>query len=134
MDDSNRSGQQRIPPGQYKTDKWPVLTYGEPPELDLESFELRIFGEVERGAELSWVELQDLPRTEVVADFHCVTRFSTIDNVWSGFSTHDVLMQAVVKAEASHVMVHCAGGYTTNLPLEDFLSERALIELRNEDR
>ena len=44
MDDSNRSGQQRIPPGQYKTDKWPVLTYGEPPELDLESFELRIFG------------------------------------------------------------------------------------------
>ncbi len=131
MDDSIRSSADRIPPGQYKTDKWPVLTYGESPEVDLETYRLRVFGEVERGAELSWAELQGLSRVEVVADFHCVTCFSTIDNVWSGFSTHEVLMQAVVKAEASHVMVHCAGGYTTNLPLEDFLSERALFADRH---
>ena len=124
MDDSVRSGLDRIPPGQYKTDKWPVLTYGESPEVDLESFELRLFGEVEREAELSWADLQDLPRIEVVVDFHCVTRFSTTDNPWSGFSTREVLLQAQVKPGASHVMVHCRGGYTTNLPLEDFLSKR----------
>ena len=133
MDDRVRDGSERIPPAQYKTDKWPVLTYGESPEVNRDTFTLRIFGEVERSAELSWGALQALERIAVVADFHCVTRFSTLDNRWSGFGTWEVLMQAIVKPEASHVLLHCAGGYTTNLPLEDFLSDRALLADRHND-
>ena len=131
MDDSIRSGDRRIPPGQYATDKWPVLTHGETPEVDLASWRLRITGLVQRPVELDWQRLQGLARIEVRADFHCVTRFSTLDNPWSGFSTAEVLGHAAVLPEAAFVLVHCVGGYTTNLPLEDFLSERALFADRH---
>ncbi len=63
----------------------------------------------------------------MTADFHCVTRFSTLDNAWEGVATRELLRRACLRPEASHVLVHCHGGYTTNLPLEDFLSERALV-------
>ncbi len=131
MDDSIRSGDLRIPPGQYVSKKWPVLTYGPTPAVDLDAYRFRISGLVERELAWTWAELQALPRTEVTADFHCVTRFSTLDNPWSGFSTREVLSQVTVAPEASHVVVHCLGGYTTNLPLEDFLSERALFADRH---
>ncbi|HEX4953297.1 MAG TPA: sulfite oxidase-like oxidoreductase [Thermoanaerobaculia bacterium] len=131
MDDSIRSGEERIPPGQYVSKKWPVLTYGPTPPVDLDAYRFRISGLVEREVEWTWAELQALPRTEVTADFHCVTRFSTLDNPWSGFSTREVLSHVIVAPEASHVVVHCLGGYTTNLPLEDFLSERALFADRH---
>lgn len=127
MDDSIRKGDDRIPAGQYKTNKWPVLTYGETPTVDAQALELRIFGAVEEEARISWQKLQELPRIEVLADFHCVTRFSTIDNPWSGFSTRSLLQAVKVSSKATHVMAHCAGGYTTNMPLEDFLSERSLV-------
>jgi DMSO/TMAO reductase YedYZ molybdopterin-dependent catalytic subunit len=127
MDDSIRAGDNRVPPGQYTTDKWPVLTHGSTPDVDLGSYRFRIEGLVESAVELTWDELQDLPRIEVQADFHCVTRFSTLDNSWSGFSTRVLLDRARVRPEAAYVMVHCVGGYTTNLPLEDFLSSRALF-------
>jgi len=127
MDDSIRSGAQRVPPGQYVSEKWPVLTYGETPLIASEQWTVKIFGLVDAPVVLSWRELQALPRTKWTADFHCVTRFSTLDNRWSGFSTRDVLGRARVRPEASHVLVHCYGGYTTNLPLEDFLATRSLL-------
>lgn len=131
MDDRPHTGTDRVPPGQYATKKWPVLTYGDTPDIDRESWTLRLQGLVAEEVELSWEELQALPRVEVLADFHCVTRFSTLDNRWSGFATRDVLRLAAVRPEASHVLVHCYGDYTTNLPLEDFLSERALFADRH---
>jgi len=131
MDDSIRSGPERVPPGQYITEKWPVLTHGPTPDVDLSAFRLRLFGAVHDEAQWSWGDLQSLPRREVVADFHCVTRFSTLDNAWSGFSTREILSRVEVDPEATHVMAHCAGGYTTNLPLEDFLSDRALLADRH---
>jgi DMSO/TMAO reductase YedYZ molybdopterin-dependent catalytic subunit len=131
MDDRPHTGADRVPPGQYATQKWPVLTYGDTPAIDLSTFTLRVFGRVAAEVELPWRELQTLPRVEVVADFHCVTRFSTLDNRWSGFATRAVLERAAVHPEATHVLVHCHGGYTTNLPLEDFLSERALFADRH---
>lgn len=131
MDDSIRRGDDRVPAGQYVTKKWPVLTHGETPEVSTGELRLRLFGLVEEEVVLDWPTLQSLPRVEVTADFHCVTRFSTLDNPWSGFSTRSVLERARVKPEASHVMVHCYGGYTTNLPLEDFLSEHALFADRH---
>lgn len=130
MDDSirsGRSGRDRVPPGQYVTDKWPVLTYGPVPRFDAESWRLRLFGLVGREVEWTWRDFKALPRVEVTADFHCVTRFSTLDNRWGGVATGELLRHAEVDPEAGHVFVHCDGGYTTNLPLEDFLSERSLL-------
>jgi DMSO/TMAO reductase YedYZ molybdopterin-dependent catalytic subunit len=127
MEDRPHTGADRVPPGQYATNKWPVLTYGDTPEISLETWRLRLRGLVTEEMELTWTELQALPRVEVIADFHCVTRFSTLDNRWSGFSTRAVLQLAAVRPQASHVLVHCYGDYTTNLPLEDFLSKRAVF-------
>lgn len=134
MDDRPKRGSDRIPPGQYTTTKWPVLTYGPTPEVDLAAWRLRIDGLVAQPIELDWAQFQRLPRIEVHADFHCVTRFSTVDNRWSGVSTRTVLEHAQVDPDASHVFVRCVGGYTTNLPLEDFLSEHALFADRHNDQ
>lgn len=131
MDDSPRRGDDRIPPGQYVTKKWPVLSVGDTPEVDPAGFELRLFGRVEAEHAFDWRALQSLPRREVTADFHCVTRFSTLDNRWSGFSTRDVLAAVTATADATHAMIHCYGGYTTNLPLADLLSEHALFADRH---
>lgn len=127
MDDSVRTDAERVPPGQYVTEKWPVLTYGRAPVVSPKDWGLRIFGQVEQPAALSWQAFQKLHRRDVLADFHCVTRFSTLGNRWSGVSTRDVLRLVRVKEDVAFVSVHCYGGYTTNLPLEDFLSERALL-------
>jgi DMSO/TMAO reductase YedYZ molybdopterin-dependent catalytic subunit len=131
MDDSVRGGDDRVPPGQYVTGKWPVLTYGAVPHVTTRHWELRIFGQVGSEVYVSWDDFQALPRYEVVADFHCVTRFSTLDNVWSGVSTRTILERAEVDPMAAFVTAHCYGGYTTNLPLEDFLSARALLADRH---
>ena len=134
MDDSIRTGKDRIPPGQYTTSKWPVLTYGETPRIEPESWSIHLFGLVAEETTLTWQQFQALPRVRITADFHCVTRFSTVDNPWEGVSTRELLRQVRIDPEASHVMVHCYGGYTTNLPLEDFLSERSLLADRHDGR
>lgn len=131
MDDSIRTGKDRIPPGQYATEKWPVLTYGDTPRIEPEDWSLRLFGKVAEEATLSWKQFQALPRVRITADFHCVTRFSTLDNAWEGVATRELLRPMRIDPEASHVMIHCYGGYTTNLPLEDFLSEHALLADRH---
>ena len=134
MDDSIRTGKDRIPPGQYTTSKWPVLTYGETPRIEPESWSIHLFGKVAEETTLTWQQFQALPRVRITADFHCVTRFSTVDNPWEGVSTRELLRQVRIDPEASHVMVHCYGGYTTNLPLEDFLSERSLLADRHDGK
>lgn len=134
MDDSIRSGDQRIPPGQYATKKWPVLSYGPTPVIDPQSHRLRVFGLVEQEIELSLAQLQKLETIEIEADFHCVTRFSTLDNRWGGISTRAVLAQAKPLPEATHVVAHCVGDYTTNLPLDDFSSTRALLAWEHSGR
>jgi DMSO/TMAO reductase YedYZ molybdopterin-dependent catalytic subunit len=134
MDDRSRTGPERVPPGQYVTQKWPVLTYGETPKIAAGDWSMRVFGLVAAELRLDWAAFQALPRFEVTADFHCVTRFSTLDNRWAGVATRELLRRVEVDAEAAHVVVHCHGGYTTNLPLEDFLSERALLADRHGGR
>ena len=96
MDDTPHTADDRVPPGQYVTDKWPVLSYGPTPEVDLSRWWLRIFGSVATDRALSWEDLQALERTDLIADFHCVTRFSTLDNPWSGFATRRILELADV--------------------------------------
>jgi DMSO/TMAO reductase YedYZ molybdopterin-dependent catalytic subunit len=74
----------RLPPGQYLTEKWPVLHAGSVPEIDLATWDFRVFGEVERPLTLSWDELRALPSTEITVDIHCVTRWSRFDTSFRG--------------------------------------------------
>jgi DMSO/TMAO reductase YedYZ molybdopterin-dependent catalytic subunit len=117
----------RLPPGQIRTDKWPVLHYGSVPKVDLESWDFKIFGLVERSVRWTWNDFQALPRIEVRSDIHCVTRWSRFDNVWQGVSVRDVLARAMVKPEARYVIAHAEQGFTANLPLTELLHDDVLL-------
>ncbi len=121
----------RVPPGQSVTEKWPVLDASGPPVIDLKRWRLRIGGLVARPCEWSWEEFLELPRVKVYADFHCVTRWSRLGNLWEGVSTRELLRRAGgALPEARFVMAYGYDfGWTTNLPLEDFLAEDALIAI-----
>lgn len=120
----------RIPPGQSQTVKWPVLDAGGPPHgLTLEKWRLRMVGLVQQPVEWDWEEFGKLPRVQVFADFHCVTRWSRLDNKWEGVAVKTLVEAAGgLKPEAAYVVAHGYDhGWTTNLPLADFLAEDALV-------
>jgi DMSO/TMAO reductase YedYZ molybdopterin-dependent catalytic subunit len=117
----------RVPPGQYLTEKFPVLTVGPNPPFDLKSWDLRIFGEVERELTLTWEELTALPQRDVVTDIHCVTRWSKLDTAWRGVLVRDLLERAGVKPAGKFVMAYSDGGYTANMPLEVILDDDVLV-------
>ncbi|HEX8122320.1 MAG TPA: sulfite oxidase-like oxidoreductase [Solirubrobacteraceae bacterium] len=117
----------RIPPGQYLTERFPVLTYGTNPAFDLNSWSLAVDGEVERPFALSWDELMALPQHEVTVDIHCVTRWSKLDTTWRGVRVADLLDRAGVRPSGTHVLVHSDGGYTTNLPVGALRDEEVLV-------
>ena len=108
----------RLPPGQYATDRFPVLHVGDVPDYgDLSGWDLRIFGRVEREVTVTWDELLALPTVELTADIHCVTKWSKFDTVWTGVPAAALLDRAGVLPSATTVMAHAEYGYTTNLPL-----------------
>lgn len=117
----------RIPPGQYLTERFPVLTVGRNPKVDMTSWSLRIWGEVEEPYSLTWEELLALPQTTITTDIHCVTRWSKLDTTWTGVLVSDLLERARVKPTGTHVMAHCDGGYTTNVPLEALHAPEVLV-------
>lgn len=118
----------RIPPGQSRTRKWPVLDAAGTPTIDMAKWRLELHGLVEREVSLDWDAFNQLPRVEVFADFHCVTRWSRLGNVWTGVRTRDLVELCGVKPEAKFVLAHCYDyGFTTNLPLEMFLGGDALV-------
>ena len=125
---------QRIPPGQSRTRKWPVLDAGGPPAIDLETWRFRIDGLVAKPVEWNWEEFQDLPRVKVFSDFHCVTRWSRLGNIWEGVSTRELVERAGgLLPEANFVVAHGYDfGWTTNLPAGEFLAEDALIALTHD--
>lgn len=116
----------RVPPGQFLSNKFPVLTYGSTPKVDLDTWKFRVFGLVEQEVELTWDQFTKLTWTTVTADFHCVTQWSSLDNTWEGVTFPDLMTLAPPKPEAKFVMAHCFGGYTTNLPLEVAMEEGLL--------
>jgi DMSO/TMAO reductase YedYZ molybdopterin-dependent catalytic subunit len=118
---------ERLPPGQVLTRKWPVLHAGPVPGFDPETWLFQIFGLVEKPWQCTYDEFRALPRIEVHADMHCVTRWSKLDNTWGGVSTREVLRQVNVSTKARFVMVHSEHGFATNLPLDDFLGEDCLF-------
>ena len=118
----------RIPPGQTRTKKWPVLQYGSIPQVSTDEWRLEVSGLVEKPFQLDWPALLALPALRVYADFHCVTTWSRLDNVWEGVSTRLLLERAGVLPEARYVILHgYDDGFTTNLPLADFLADDALV-------
>lgn len=118
---------QRIPPGQYKTEKFPVLDLGTIPDWDPKTFRLRVWGEVERPLEFTWEAFRKLPRVKLHSDFHCVTRWSRLNLDWEGVHVREILQQVRAKPTAKAVMAHCLEGYTTNLAMEDFNDDDVII-------
>jgi len=115
----------RVPPGQYVTDDFPVLSAGPTPEISLDDWRLTIAGEIDAPVSLTWDELQALASEEVTTDIHCVTKWSKLDTAWTGVSV-DTLLEGIDTA-AEYALVHSYGGYTTNLPLEDLTGGRAWV-------
>src|SRR5207302_7839814 len=117
----------RLPPGQYLTEKWPVLHAGSVPKTDLGTWNFEVFGEVERPLTLTWDELRELPATEVTVDVHCVTRWSRFDTRFRGVHWHELAKLVDPKPTARFVIAHAEQGYTANLPLEAIEAHEALI-------
>ena len=119
----------RIPPGQSQTLKWPVLDASGPPRIEMDRWLFRLSGLVASPVEFGWEEFLALPRVKVFSDFHCVTRWSRLDNLWEGVSTRELLARAGGALPAARFVNVQAydSGWTTNLPLNDFLSEDALV-------
>lgn len=117
----------RIPPGQSLTQKFPVLHYGSVPKIDLTTWTLRVFGEVEAEKSWSWDAFQQLPTVQVKTDIHCVTGWSKFDTVWEGPLFRDFVQLIGLKPAAKYVIAHAAHGFTTNLPLEVMLEDDVLL-------
>lgn len=128
----DRAVADRLPPGQYLTEKWPVLHYGEVPRVDLATWNFVIRGLVEEPLQLTYDALMALPRQTVRADIHCVTRWSLLGSTWEGIPVREVMKLVKVKPEATHVMVLAEQGFSTNLSLDDLLrDENMLVDRRN---
>ncbi len=122
-----RPAEGRVPPGQSLTTKFPVLTYGATPRVSREEWRLRAWGLVAEEREWAWDEFLALPSRELVCDIHCVTRWSQLDTRWRGIPFTAVLGELAPLPEADHVMIHCYGGYTTNMRLDELLDEDVLF-------
>lgn len=117
----------RLPPGQYSTDRFPVLHVGDVPALDRSSWRLRVHGAVEREVTLGWDDLLALPQADLTTDIHCVTKWSKFDTTWRGVRLATVFDLAGLLPGASHVLQHAEYGYTTNTPLADLLRDHSLL-------
>lgn len=117
----------RLPPGQALTQKFPVLHYGSVPTIDVATWSLRVFGEVEQEMSWSWEQFLQLSTVEVRTDIHCVTGWSKFDTVWEGVRFRDLLQWVALKPTARFVIAHAAHGFTTNLPVEVMLEDNVLL-------
>ncbi|MSQ06774.1 MAG: sulfite oxidase-like oxidoreductase [Dehalococcoidia bacterium] len=122
---------ERVPAGQYVTQKFPVLSYGPTPQIDLKTWSLRVFGLVDRPLELTWAQFLGQGLTTLNSDFHCVTQWSALDQTWEGIPFSAVVGPAMPKAEATFVMAHSYGGYTTNIPLDVCMEEGFFAHKQN---
>ncbi len=128
LDQENQTlSKSRLPPGQIETDELRVLHVGEIPSFDPNTWMFEVAGLVEKPFTLKWNEFRELPEIESVSDFHCVTGWSKLDNTWSGVQFTAIAEMAMLKDTAKYATILCDGGYTTSLPLKDFLREDVLL-------
>ncbi len=118
----------RVPPGQYVTRGYPVLSAGPTPHTPLSRWDFVIVGELDEPRRWTWEEFLALPSEEITCDIHCVTKWSKLDTVWRGVSV-DTLLDGV-QSTAQHVVQFSDGGYTTNLPLADVTGGKAWVAYR----
>jgi DMSO/TMAO reductase YedYZ molybdopterin-dependent catalytic subunit len=117
----------RLPPGQYLTEKWPVLHAGDIPTVDLATWDFRVWGEVEEALHLSWEELNALPAVDVTQDIHCVTRWSRFDTTFRGIPWSAVQALVRPKPSARFAIAHAEQGYTANVPASFLAQEGAML-------
>ena len=119
----------RVPPGQTLTapDRWPLLHFGPVPKTDLARWDFRVFGLVERELTLRYDDLWALPQKEIVADIHCVTGWSRLNDRWTGVAIQEILQRCRSRLEVTHVMAHCEFGYTTSVPLNVLDDEDVML-------
>lgn len=122
----------RVPPGQRVTEKFPVLHEGSMPKIDMSRWTFRVWGLMEKERKLSYDEFQVLPRVTVLSDVHCVTGWSKLDNTWEGVSTQVIKEIVKILPEAKFVIVHAAGGFTTNLSIDDFFEPDVLFAFKHD--
>jgi DMSO/TMAO reductase YedYZ molybdopterin-dependent catalytic subunit len=117
----------RLPPGQYLTDRFPVLHVGDVPDYGPGQWDLTITGLVDRPFTVDVEQLRAMPSVSLTFDIHCVTKWSKFDTTWTGVRVRDLLERAGVQAGATHVIEHAEYGYTTNLPLADITTDEAIV-------
>jgi DMSO/TMAO reductase YedYZ molybdopterin-dependent catalytic subunit len=120
---------ERVPPGQYATKEFPVLSAGPTPRTPLGRWDFSVYGEIAEDLRWTWDEFLKLPRETFKVDIHCVTKWSKLDTVWTGVSI-DTLLEGVnleARPEVRHLIAFCDGGYTTNLPLADVRNGKAWV-------
>jgi len=123
----SRPEAERLPPGQHLVRDWPVLDLGDQPAIARDDWRLIIGGAVEQPMVWDWTAFQRQPQTARTSDIHCVTSWSRYDNGWEGVATRELLDVVMPRAEARFVMLHGYDGYTTNLPLDDFAADDAIL-------
>lgn len=118
---------ERIPPGQFVTEKFPVLHAGKVPKFEPQSWDFRIYGAVEKPLLLDYAQVRGRPATEANVDIHCVTTWSKLDTTWVGWATRDLLDEVEPLPEATHVVAECDEGYTANVLLEDLRKPATML-------
>jgi DMSO/TMAO reductase YedYZ molybdopterin-dependent catalytic subunit len=125
----NPETKKRLPPGQYLTKRFPVLHYGPLPKLDLARWNFKIWGEVEKPLTLTWDDFNQLPKTQLTMDIHCVTKWSKLDTSWEGVSLRSLIDLGIIKpTEKAHFVIqHAEFGYSANLPLDVISADNFLL-------
>jgi DMSO/TMAO reductase YedYZ molybdopterin-dependent catalytic subunit len=119
--------EERLPPNQTDIREFRVLSASGVPKADEKEWKLRLFGEVEKERVLSYGDLMSLPKSSIKTDIHCVEGWSVLDTEWEGISTDEMRRMVNIREEARFVIVHCAEGYTTNLPISDFFDKNTIL-------
>jgi DMSO/TMAO reductase YedYZ molybdopterin-dependent catalytic subunit len=123
----------RIPPGQYLTDDFPVLSAGPTPHTPLAEWTFRMDGLVAKPIEWTWDEFTSLPSRDFVVDISCVTKWTKLDTRWHGVSVDTLLEYVELDPKAAFVIEYSDGGYTTNLPIADMVNGQAFVAYRFDD-
>lgn len=121
-----RDTSDRLPPGQYESEEYPVLSLGPTPTVFRDDWKLKVFG-LATELEIDWKSLNELPQQDLVKDIHCVTKWTKFDMKWRGVPFEEIVKKANPDKSVTHVIFHSADGYTTNLPIEDVLAGKAWI-------
>ncbi|WP_163103379.1 sulfite oxidase-like oxidoreductase [Peribacillus alkalitolerans] len=117
----------RLPSGQVLTERFPILHEGEVPKYDMETWNLRVFGEVDKEVTLTYEDILNMPQTTIKTDIHCVTRWSRFDNVFTGVSFNDFLKEIGVELNSTFIMLHADHDYTANVALDDLTRDDVLL-------